>query len=231
MKILVLNGSPHMEKGATGTILTELMKGLDQEKNEITIKNIYNLDVKPCQGCFSCWTHTPGNCIQKDDMENMLKEVAQSEMLVLATPLYVDGMTGPLKTFLDRLIPLGKGRVELRDNHMRHLPREEGKKAIFALVSPSGFAEMDNFEPLVTHVKAIAHNFDADYAGEILAPSFWFYKYDEKSYGKVLETIVSAGKELIKTGKIPPQVSETLKKHAPREKIIEAMNQHYGKYE
>jgi hypothetical protein len=42
-------------------------------------------------------------------------------------------------------------------------------------------------------VKAIARNLDASYAGEILAPSFWFYGYDEDSYGNILETISSAG--------------------------------------
>ena len=163
-------------------------------------------------------------------MEQMLPIVAQSDVLILATPVYVDGMTGPLKTFLDRLISLIKGRVELRNDHMRHLPRENKKKQILALVSPSGFAEMDNFEPLVTHVKAIARNLDANY-GEILASSFWFYRYDEDSYVNILETISSAGEELVKNGRIPPYVSETLKKYAPREKIIEAMNQYYGKYE
>jgi multimeric flavodoxin WrbA len=164
-------------------------------------------------------------------MEDMLPKVAESDVLILATPLYVDGMTGPLKTFLDRLIPLGKGRVELRNGHMRHLPRGNKKKQTIALVSPSGFAEMDNFEPLVTHVKAIARNFDAFYAGEVLAPSFWFYKYNEESYGKILEIIASAGEELVKNGKIPSDVSEKLKNYAPRDKIIEVMNRYYGKYE
>jgi multimeric flavodoxin WrbA len=164
-------------------------------------------------------------------MEHMLPIVAESDVLILATPLYVDGMTGPLKTFLDRLIPLGKGGVELRNDHMRHLPRENKKKQILALVSPSGFAELDNFDPLITHVKAIARNFDASYAGEVLAPSFWFYKYNKESYEKVLETIVYAGEELVKNKKIPSHVSRTLKEYAPRDKIIEAMNWYYGKYE
>jgi len=231
MKILILNGSPNLEKGATGTIIAELKKGLQIENPEITTKNIYKLDVKPCQGCFTCWTQTPGKCILKDEMEEILPIVAESDILIIASPLYVDGMTGPMKTFFDRLIPLLKGRVELRNDHMRHLGRENMKKKIFALVSPSGFAEIDNFDPLVTHVKAIARNFDASYAGELLAPTFWFYKYNEESYEKILNTISSAGEELVKKGKISPDVTETLIKHAARDKVVEAMNQHYGKYE
>jgi multimeric flavodoxin WrbA len=231
MKIVILNGSPNLDKGATGTLLAALEKGLETEKPEITTKYIYRLEVKPCQGCFNCWTNTPGKCIHKDDMENILPIVAESDMLIIATPVYVDGMTGPMKTFIDRLIPLGKGRVELRNGHMRHFTREYSKKKIIALVSPSGFAEMDNFDPLVAHVKAIARNLNSSYAGEILAPSFWFYRYDEESYRKILETIASAGEGLVKNGKMPPHVSGTMIKHAPRDRVIEAMNRHYGKYE
>ena len=47
----------------------------------------------------------------------------------------------------------------------------------------------------------------------------------------MLETIVYAGEELVKNKKIPSHVSMTLKEYAPRDKIIEAMNWYYGKYE
>ncbi|MCZ2809417.1 MAG: flavodoxin family protein [Candidatus Bathyarchaeota archaeon] len=231
MKILILNGSPHLDKGATGTILNEFKKGLQIENPEIITKNIYQLNVKPCKGCFTCWTQTPGKCTQKDDMEDILPLVAESDILVIGTPLYVDGMTGPMKTFFDRIIPLGKGRVELRNNRMRHLLREKMKKKKFALVSPSGFAEIENFNSLISHINAIASNFDSVYAGEVLAPSFWYYKYNEESYRKIIETIVSAGEELVKNGSIPSHISQTLLANAPREIIMEVMNKHFGKFE
>jgi hypothetical protein len=77
-------------------------------------KDLYRLKINPCLGCFSCWSSTPGECVQDDDMRPLLAEVARSDLLVLATPVYVDGMTGPTKTFLDRLIPLLRGRFEVR---------------------------------------------------------------------------------------------------------------------
>jgi hypothetical protein len=45
-----------------------------------------------------------------------------------------------MKTLLDRLLPLLKGRVELKEDHMRHVPREGVKKGKILLVSASGFA-------------------------------------------------------------------------------------------
>lgn len=156
MIVLILNASPHLEKGVTGSIITAFERGLKKTGSKVIKREVYRLDIKPCQGCFSCWTDTPGKCIHEADMEDILKLWAESDIVVLATPVYVDGMTGPMKTLLDRLIPLLKGRVELRDNHMRHLPRKHVKKGRIALISPSGFVEMDNFDPLVTHVKAAA---------------------------------------------------------------------------
>lgn len=229
MKILILNGSPNLDKGATGTILTALEKGLKTEKPEINTKFVYQLNIKPCQGCFTCWTKTPGKCIHKDDMEKILPIIAESDMLIIATPVYLDGMTGPMKTFIDRMIPLGKGRVELRNDHLRHLTRDNWKEKKIVLVSPSSFTEIDNFHPLVTHVKALARNLNSSYAGEILAPSFWINQYNEESYGKILEIITSAGEELVKNGEI--HLSETLRKFVSRDSVLEALNQQFGKYE
>jgi len=231
MNILVLNGSPNLDKGTTGTVTKTLEKGLNKTNPTITTKYAYKLNVNPCQGCFSCWSKTPGQCIHKDDVEQLLPLVADSDILILATPVYVDGMTGPLKTLLDRLIPLIKGRVELRDDHMRHLVRNNVKKGKIVLVSTSGFAEMDNFGPLVTHVKALSKNLGRNYAGEVLVPSAWYYKYDEKVLGPSSELIESAGEELVVKGMIPCGVSDEIGSLVSRDKVVETLNSAYAKYE
>ena len=231
MNILVINGSPNLDKGTTGFITKTLEKGLNKTNPTITTKYAYKLDVNPCQGCFSCWSKTSGQCIHKDDVENLLPLVADSDILILATPVYVDGMTGPLKTLLDRFIPLIKGRVELRDDHMRHLVRDDVKIGKIVLVSSSGFAEMDNFGPLVTHVKALSRNLGWDYVGEVLVPSAWYYRYDEQVLGPALELIESAGEVLGAEGMIPCDVSDNIGSLVSREKVVEALNSVYTKYE
>ena len=231
MNILILNGSPNLDKGTTGTITKTLEKGLNKTNPTITTKYAYKLNVNPCQGCLSCWSKTPGQCIHKDDVENLLPLVADSDILILATPVYVDGMTGPLKTLLDRFIPLIKGRVELRDDHMRHLVRDNVKRGKIVLVSSSGFAEMDNFGPLVSHVKALSKNLGRDYVGEVLVPSAWYYKYDEDILGKALALIESAGEELVVNGKISNDISDKIGSLVSREKVVEALNSVYAKYE
>jgi multimeric flavodoxin WrbA len=230
MKILILNGSPNLNKGNTGSMLTALEKGLQIENPEIITKNVYQLKLKPCQGCVSCWTQTPGKCIQKDDMENVLPLIAESDILILATPVYVDGMTGRLKTLIERMLPLVKGRVELRNDHMRHLPRDPKKQGKIVLVSPSGFTERDNHAPLVSHVKGIAKHLGYSYVGEILAPGFR-WGYNEENQRKALEIISDAGEELVKNGSISSNVSEMLSELASREKAVETLNKIFEKYE
>jgi len=231
MNILILNGSPNLDKGTTGTVIQTLEKGLNKTNPTITTKYAYKLNVNPCQGCLSCWSKTPGQCIHKDDVENLLPLVADSDILILATPVYVDGMTGPLKTLLDRFIPLIKGRVELRDDHMRHLVRDNVKRGKIVLVSSSGFAEMDNFGPLVSHVKALSKNLGRDYVGEVLVPSAWYYRYDEQVLERSLELIESAGEELVVNGEISNDVSDKIGSLVSREKVVEALNSVYAKYE
>jgi hypothetical protein len=226
-KVLIINGSPHLDKGATGSVISAFEKGMNKANSMITKKNVYELNIKPCKGCFSCWGKTAGDCIQKDDMEDILPLVEEADVLILATPVYVDGMTGPLKTFLDRLIPLVKGGVELREDHMRHVPRKRRSGEI-ALLSVSGFSELDNFDPLVAHVKAAAKNLNREYVGEVLVPSAWYLPHVKQGYDMVYDLIASAGECLTEKGVIPG-ISEEIASWVNRDDVAAALNHHFDR--
>lgn len=211
-------------------MLDSFEEGLREAGSDVTRINVYKQRIQPCRGCFTCWTRTPGECIQEDDMKALLPLVAQSDILTLATPVYVDGMTGPLKTFLDRLIPLLKGRVELRDDHTRHIVREDVKQGKVVLLSASGFAEPDNFDPLVAHVKAASRNLGREYAGEILFPSGWFLRGSE-AMDDVTGMVRSAGVELVEKGRISGGLSPKIHELVSRDEVVDELNTHYGKFE
>ena len=235
MKVLTLNGSPHTERGVHATMLRYLEEGMKEAGAEVTRRDAYKLDINPCQGCLSCWSHTPGECVQNDDMKSILPMVAQSDLLVLATPVYVDGMTGPLKTFLDRLVPLLEGRIEIRDGHCRHPLREGVKAGKLVLVSASGFTEMDNFDPLVAHVRAACRNMGREFAGAILRPYGWFInRLLRKGYpvDSILQAIKSAGVNLVEKGSIPDDLLKEISRDlVTREEVLEPYNSYYDKIE
>ena len=90
MKILVINSSPRSSGNSiTELLLSHLAQGMREAGAEICIINLREKIVKSCRGCFSCWTKTPGCCIQEDDMtKELLPLIPASHLVVYATPLY-----------------------------------------------------------------------------------------------------------------------------------------------
>lgn len=207
-------------------MIKALEKGLTAAGSEVNKKRIYDLDIRPCLGCsMTCMKKTPGICVHKDDMESLLPLVSQSDLLVLVTPVYLDGMTGPMKTFVDRLCPLLEGRMEIRDSRVRHPLREGVKRGKMALMSSCGFPELETFDPLVAHVKAISRNLWRDYAGEVLVTSGFVKR--RKHWDKILGMIEYAGVNLFTEGEIPEHITSNIQSLVSRDELINAANALY----
>ena len=135
----------------------------------------------------------------------MLHKLARADIWVLAAPFYVDGITGPLKNLLDRIVPMAEPIFELRDGHCRHPGRKGTVGGKLVLVSNCGFWEMDNFDPLLVHMKAICKNVGREFAGALLRPHGPALKalLDQGTKVKdVLEAAREAGRQLIKEGRM-----------------------------
>ncbi|MHA3963689.1 MAG: flavodoxin family protein [Candidatus Thorarchaeota archaeon SMTZ1-45] len=232
MKVLVINGSPRKNRGSTGGILSHFVEGMKEAHAEIDVIFSEGLDLGDCRGCFNCWTSTPGKCIQDDEMVPVLEKIDNADIVVIATPVYVDGMTGSLKTLLDWTIPLLHGAFELRDDHCRHALREHVKPGKFALVSVCGFTEMDNFDPLITHVKAISKNMNREFLGSVLRPYAWIFDPAQKQgadIGDILDAVKEAGRQLVSNGKMDQATLATIAREIiPRDQVIQLMQQSFG---
>ena len=128
MKVLAINSSPRMDKGNTAVILNPFLDGMKEAGADVELFYTKKLNINPCQGEFNCWLKTPGECFQKDDMEIIRPKIFDADVCVLATPLYVAGMTGPMKNLIDRIIPGVQPFFELRDDHIRHPGRGEDEQ-------------------------------------------------------------------------------------------------------
>jgi multimeric flavodoxin WrbA len=230
MKVLAVSSSPMMEKGNTALILDPFLDGMKDAGADIEVLYTKKLKVNPCQGEFNCWFKKPGNCFQDDDVHLVRQQFAQADIWVLATPLYVDGMSGSMKNLLDRMIPLLEPSIELRAGHCRHPLREGVKAGQAVLVSSCGFPEMDNFDALVSHVQAACRNLNRDFAGALLRPS-----------GPILRILVDmgappedvfaaareAGHQLVRDGKMARGTLDAVGRElVPCEMFIEQANQH-----
>jgi multimeric flavodoxin WrbA len=151
-----------------------------------------------------------------------------ADILVFAAPVYLDGIPGPLKTFLDRTIPLMEPFFEIRDGHTRHPARgktpDNGK---IVLISNCGFWEMDNFDPMLQHLKAFAKNAHREFAGALLRPHGIVLKNMIRA-GRADDVIAAAkeaGRQLVRQGKINNETLKTISRELmPVQTFLETAN-------
>ena len=229
MKVIAINSSPHMGDGNTALILEPFLGGMREAGAQVELFYTKKLKINPCQGDLYCWIKTPGKCFQNDDMEMLIPKLAEADVWVFATPVYVDGMSGPMKMFIDRIIPLALPFIELRGGHCRHPKREGNKGGKVVLVSNCGFWEMDNFDPLLVHIKAICKNSDREFAGALLRPHGGGLRH-MLGRGMPLQDIFDAAKEagcqLVADGKMSSDTLKVVSREIlPLEQYMQGANQ------
>ena len=228
MNILAINGSPLKERGNTNIILMEFLKGARAAGANAELIYLSDLDIRACLGKLICWVKTPGMCCQKDDMTSVMSKLKASDVWVFASPLYWDGVSGPMKNLMDRLLPLIEPQITLVAGHCRHALRKGvlGGKIVF--ISTCGFWEMDNFEPALKHIMNISKNIHRDFSGALLRPHGALLKYMDKSDPMMLDILGAcrtAGQELVSNGIISQQTQVRVSKDMmTREEYIKKIN-------
>jgi multimeric flavodoxin WrbA len=101
MKVTCLLGSPRVN-GNSSTIARKFCEAL-AAKIDIEVKYtvLNKLSYKGCQACDACKT-THEQCVLKDDLEDVLNSVKESDVAILASPIYFGEVTAQLKGFIDR---------------------------------------------------------------------------------------------------------------------------------
>ena len=97
----------------------------DFKNHEFNIINTTLLEVKYCNGCFACWTKTPGLCIQKDDMPEILQTVMNSDLTVYITDVKTQFVSSELKKIFDKSIPLVHPFFDVLHGEIHHKKRYE----------------------------------------------------------------------------------------------------------
>jgi menaquinone-dependent protoporphyrinogen IX oxidase len=101
MKILVLNGSPHPQ-GDTAKMVAVFRETAESAGHDVAVINVCRKNIKGCLACEYCHGKGQGVCVQKDDMQEIYAELKDTQMLVLASPIYYHGISGQLKCAVDR---------------------------------------------------------------------------------------------------------------------------------
>jgi len=107
MEVLAFNGSPR-KNGTTATLLKKALKGAASQGAETEFIQLNQLNMKGCQGCFSCKKRggkSYGKCALKDDMTPLYERIEQADAIFVGSPIYFGSITSELKMFIDRMFP------------------------------------------------------------------------------------------------------------------------------
>jgi multimeric flavodoxin WrbA len=107
MKILGICGSPR--KGNTEWMLTKVLESAKTEGAGTELILLRDKDIRLCKGCLTCEVgrdKKPGKCILKDDMEPLLAKMLAADVIAFGTPSYFYMLSGLLKNFMDRTVPI-----------------------------------------------------------------------------------------------------------------------------
>lgn len=101
-KVLILSGSPR-KNGNSDILCDEFMRGAVDSGNEVKKVRVSDLNIGYCKACYYCRNHN-GNCVIKDDMAEVLQNMIDADVIVLASPVYFYSIDAQLKALIDRTL-------------------------------------------------------------------------------------------------------------------------------
>jgi len=99
VKISVILAS-HRKNKNTKQAVDFFLEGVGSE-HDVEIIDLLKKDVKICLACDYCGEHY-GQCVHKDDVLDIISSLKESDLVVLATPLYFNSVSSRFKILIDR---------------------------------------------------------------------------------------------------------------------------------
>jgi multimeric flavodoxin WrbA/putative sterol carrier protein len=105
LKVVAINGSPHVAIGNTSLMLRMMEPVLSKEG--IDLEEIFLADkhIEYCVGCAVCLEKS--SCWRQDDHAGIIEKVLEADGVILASPVYYRHVTAQMKTFIDRSVAYG----------------------------------------------------------------------------------------------------------------------------
>jgi multimeric flavodoxin WrbA len=210
---VAINGSPQKERGDTAMVLASFLQGMEDAGSTTQIVYPSALKIKPCDcGRMNCWYGKPGECVHRDDMEELLAMLTLADILVLATPVYIP-LPGEMQNLINRLCPLLEPLLEFREGRTRARLRPEVKIGKIALVATGGWWERENLDTVVRIVREFSEDASVSFGGAALRPHAFLMKTKDglTPAGTTVEQAVrQAGRELVERGFIGDKTAEEI---------------------
>lgn len=103
MKVAIISGTPRI-KGYTSEVIKNLVPGLEKVGCDVKVVTLFDKELSGCSNCGVCQKEgNEGECAIDDDMDDIYPIVKESEILIIASPIYMWQFTACTQAFLERL--------------------------------------------------------------------------------------------------------------------------------
>lgn len=201
MKIAVINGSPKGKAGNTNIVVSAFLKGAQEAGAETRNIFLSEKELQHCKGCHTCWSRGPGQCVSKDDMLDVLSNIGGANIVVFATPVYFENISGMLKVFMDRMTMMGSPHTKeiVKKETIEPTPPQAQSPKLM-MISSCGFADRSEFQVLSHWVNRVALKMRMELIGEIYTTQGKFLSAPPEDYksavSEYLQLVEIAGKEI-----------------------------------
>lgn len=114
MKVVAINGSPRID-GNTAQAIEIVASELRKQDIEVEILQVGNKNIRGCMACVKC--AEIGKCVMDNDVVNeYIEKMKEADGILLASPVYYSGISGTMKSFLDRAFLV----IGMTDNALRY---------------------------------------------------------------------------------------------------------------
>src|ERR1700694_3694131 len=132
MQALVLNGALAGDEGL-GPIEDALASTLSAHGWTVERRQLRDVFIAYCKGCFDCWVKTPGVCATKDEAGAITRLLARRALGGLLSPITFGGYSSELKKALDRSIGIVSPFFTRLHGEVHHKPRYARYTALLAI--------------------------------------------------------------------------------------------------
>ncbi len=152
-KILIVSGSPKKD-GNTAALIQWVSEGAQSAGALVEVVNAASLKYKSngCLSCRACQISDKYECVIDDDARTVLRKMLESDVIVMASPLYFFSASAQIKVIFDRMFSLYKW-----DNAANTMKTALKGKTLAVLASA--------FEDVGLEVLAEPFKLTADYTG------------------------------------------------------------------
>lgn len=110
-------------KDGNGKSIKNKLEENPKNKSNTEYIDASGLNISHCLGCNFCWLKTPGECVVKDDYEQVLKKISKADQVWLITDTKFGFVSYETKNIVDRVMPLVTMNIHFVGKQMRHVMR------------------------------------------------------------------------------------------------------------